>query len=166
MSFTLQKTLRSEELKRALTNYVVPPFGNRYQIIAVRALWKVEELEKQGIWAKRLMEAILSKKKEIVSFISCITALEPEKKKRQKKRKRPTIDEASSEEETESSDEEDDRNIRPGLSFWVVADWPEFALEAIEQNLTKIILENGFDINQCKGIKPRGKKMLLIQLTL
>ena len=45
----------------------------------------------------------------------------------------------------------DGENINyPGISFWIVCNWPEYGIEKIELELTKQFLEPGLNIRKCK----------------
>ena len=84
--YKMSNELKSKVLKRSLSAYIVPPFVNKYNVVAVRALWREKRDKEKSIWAKRRqLECILNEQKEVVSFFSCITGLY---KKAQKKRKR------------------------------------------------------------------------------
>ena len=146
-----QKSLRSKVLTTALRTFVVPPLSKRYQIVAVRTLWSYDQLDSDvNIWEKRRqLVAILFDINEVVAYISCITALQQEKKR--KKRKHPS----DSDEETEP-EEEVGEYIYPGIAFWIVFDWPEFANEDLEQKISEKFLSAGLHIEECKVVRSRG----------
>lgn len=86
--------------------------------------------EKNEIWlVRRTMEESLSKQKHVVGFISCLTALKT------KESKEPM----------------------PGISFWVIFDWPEYGIQGYENHLTKLFLKERADLYSCKAVRGRSK---------
>ena len=159
-SFVPQKTVRSNVLRNALKAYIVPAFASKYQIAAIRTLWSFEGLcESDSIWIKRReMQELLYRDNEVVAYFSCITALENRRKKRKRPQKQPAMTASFSSEESEDEDDEDDDNINmPGISFWIVFDWPAHALHGFEEKLTKLFMSSGLNLDSCKTIKGRGK---------
>ena len=45
-----------------------------------------------------------------------------------------------------------------GFSFWLVFDWPDITVNKFEHMLCKKVLESGFKIATCKGVRGRGMK--------
>ena len=124
-----KRELRCVPLKSALKCLVVQQISSYYQVAAVRALIKEHESE---IWkVRQVFEEKLRNDLHIVGFFSCATALKQK------------IGEEYKE--------------VPGISFWVMFDWPEYGLAAFENNLTKMFLSTGLSILSCKAVKGRGK---------
>ena len=48
-------------------------------------------------------------------------------------------------------------SIDPGLAFWIVYDWPDFAVKNFERQIIQRFLESGLSIKSCKSVKGRGK---------
>ena len=172
-SFTPNSTLRSPVLRNALKAYVVPPFLKNYNIVALRALWDKERMP--VIWKKRReMEIILLANDNIVAFFSCITALQEKSTGKRKhaleeesrKRKYIPNNESDVEESESEEDEESVANVGekvnyPGVSFWIVCNWPEYGIEKIELELTKQFLEAGLNIRKCRAVRSRGSFILI-----
>lgn len=124
-----KRELRCVPLKSALKCLVVQQLSTYYQVAAVRALIKEEEGE---LWTVRLtFEEKLRNDSHIVGYFSCATALKQKIG--------------------------DDRKEVPGVSFWVIFDWPEYGLTAFESHITKMFLSSGLSILSCKAVKGRGK---------
>jgi len=86
--------------------------------------------EKEKIWlVRRRLEENLSKQKHVVGFLSCLTALKT------KEREEPL----------------------PGISFWVIFDWPEYGIQGYENHLTKLFLKEEVDLYSCKAVRGRSK---------
>jgi len=70
--------------------------------------------DKQKIWlVRRRLEESLSKQKHVVGFVSCLTVLKTK----------------------------DQEEPLPGISFWVILDWPEHGIQGYENHLTKLFLK-------------------------
>ena len=151
--FKPQPTLRSTVLKNALKAYVVPPFSQKYQVVAVRCLWSYErspDCDSTNIWSKRReLEFLLANNDKIVAFFSSITALQ----KKQLPKKRCIED---SDESEEKEEEEVRESNLPGLAFWVVFDWPTHAVQGFEERLAKQFMSAGLNLLSCKAIRGRG----------
>ena len=129
MIFTVAlNELRCIPLKAALKCLVVQQISSFYQVAFIRALIKEGESK---VWKVR--QVFEDKLK--VGFFSCATA---SKQKNQHK---------GSEEIKEV----------PGVSFWVMFDWPEHGLTAFENHLTKMFLSSGLSLLSCKAVKRQGK---------
>ena len=61
----------------------------------------------------------------------------------------------SSVDEEEKKDESEPALI-PGVSFWIVVDWPNYALSSYEEIITKTFLAAGLNLESCKAIRSRG----------
>lgn len=86
--------------------------------------------EKNDIWlVRRRLEKKLASQKHVVGFISCLTALKTK----------------------------DNQEPLPGLSFWVIFDWPEYGIQGYEDHLTKIFLKEEVDLYSCKAVRGRSK---------
>ena len=132
--FTPKRELREIPLRRALLSYVVPVFVAKYQAIAVRTLWKLENAS-DVMWGKRQqLEGDLRKIPNVVAFFSCATALEERKR-----------------------NHEGRRTFLPGFAFWIVFDWPEYMVQAFENMVCQRLLDAGLEIDSCKSVKGRGK---------
>ena len=147
-----QNTLRSQVMKNALKAFIVPAFLRKYNIVALRALWSVDRLsENSTIWKKRReLEVLLLSNDNIVAFFSCITALQEKKLKKNHVAA-----------EDSGTDAEEDNSVGevinfPGISFWIVCEWPECSLQKIETMISKQFLESGLNLLQCKAIRSRG----------
>jgi len=127
------RELRSKPLKNCLKAFILQHVCNHYDVAAIRAL--VKKNSKNEIWkTRRVIEDEFDNDRHIAGFFSCVTALKQK------------VDEK--EEET------------PGISFWVMFDWPEYSLSAYENHLTKIIVAQDLDVLSCKAIKRRSKNFL------
>ena len=125
MEFKPQHQLRSNVIKNALKAYVVGPFTLKYQVCAVRSLF-VDGVSKEKIWiTRRLLERFLEENLYVVYFFSCITALS--EGKHGKNNQRSNKDSSNSEDETVAV-----QIFCPGISLWIVFNWPESGLSAFE----------------------------------
>ena len=122
--------LRRKPLRQALKCFVTTNVCKYYEVASVRALLKsVGDLE---LWeARQKLEATLLSEKNIVGFFSCGTVLTQKAK-----------DGNSSE--------------TPGLAFWVMFDWPEYGISALETYLSKLIIKTGLDLLHCGAVRGRG----------
>ena len=158
-NFTPQKSLRSNVIKSALKSYIVPAFVRKYQVVAIRALWSIENLHENTIWGtRRELDELLYRKEEIVAYVSCITALNVRNCAQKRKR---TVEKDNSDVSSESEEEleiqKEDKISRPGLSFWLVLDSPNYALEKYERDLSKLFMSSKLNLQSCKAVKGRGK---------
>ena len=125
--------LRERPLERALKSYIIPVIVSKYQVIAIRCLWNLDEFN--NIWPKRKeIDSMLSKVQSVCGFFSCVTA--------QPDRKTKTIKEV-------------------GFGYWIFFDWPEYGLEAYENLICKKFMEAGLSIESCKSTGGRGEDKLL-----
>ena len=99
--------------------------------MSVRALWSIESLHENSIWGKRWeLEELIYRKEEIVAYFSCITALVMKNSGQKRKR----VEEKDNSDFSGDSEEEDfvtqpEAMVnRPGLSFWLVLDCPNYTL--------------------------------------
>ena len=152
-NFRPKLSLRSTVIKNALRSYFVPAFARKYQVAAVRTLWNVElDIPGKTIWGKRReLEEFLYNNENIVAYVSCVTAHSQVSHKRKRE---------SSDEESDSKDT-DVANI-PGIAFWIVFDWPEFANDTFEERLSKLFMEAGLNLMSCKSIRGRGKYIRIV----
>ena len=75
-----------------------------------------------NIWGKRLeLERVLEDDEFVDAFFLCIMALEKTVKT---KRRKKSNNEKSSSEDSVEEEESKDTDIVPGVSFWVLFDWP------------------------------------------
>ena len=122
------KELRNQPLRSALKSCIVSKVSSKYQVIAVRALINTNT----ELWkVRRIMEETLTKDHHVVGFISCGTAL------------------------TQTANKEV-KNV-PGISFWIIFDWPEHGLSAYESHVSKIFLKENLNLLACKAIRSRSK---------
>ena len=136
MEFRPQLQLRSNVVKNALKVYVVGPLASKYQVCAVRSLC-VDGVSKEKIWiTRRLLESLLEENPYVVCFFSCITALSEGNCR--KKNQRSNKVSSNSEDETVA-----EQTFCPGISLWIVFNWPESGLAAFEEYISK---ENIMDI--------------------
>jgi len=127
-----KRQLKSNVLKRALNAFLVEPFIIKYNVISVRVLLEQGE----ELWlARRRIENLLFEEKAVVSHFSAVTLLE-------------------------NATKDDEQKDDFGLAFWIVVDWPDYALSSIETEITKKMFSLGMNIKTCKAIKPRGKKII------
>jgi len=123
-----KKEIRSNVLKSALKSFVIDHVTNKYEVAAVRII--LQKKDGQELWlTRRKAEAVLCRDKNVVAFISCLTAIEV------KKKKEPYV----------------------GVAFWVIFDWPEYGLAAYESHLTKLFLNESYILYSCKAIRGRSK---------
>jgi len=45
----------------------------------------------------------------------------------------------------------------PGLSFWVIFDWPQYGVKAFENHLSSLCFLEKTDLISCKAVRGRGK---------
>ena len=96
----------------------------------------VRVMLKEELWlARKKIENLMMQEKAIVAHFSAVTLLEKK-----------------------------DEGDNYGLAFWIVLDWPDYALATAETNVTKKMFSLGLNIQSCKAIKPRGKKRIPINL--
>ena len=113
--------------------YAVGPLTLKYQVCAVRSLC-VDGASKEKIWAtRRLQESLLEENPHVVCFFSCITALSEGKHGRNNRRSNK--DRSNSEDETVAEE-----IFCPGISLWIVFNWPESGLSAFKEYISKEIL--------------------------
>ena len=55
-----------------------------------------------------------------------------------------------------------EQTFYPGISLWIVFNWPESGLAAFEEYISKEILAADLDLRSCKAIQGRGKISLLL----
>ena len=89
----------------------------------------------------------------VVCFFSCMTALS--ERKYRKKNRRSKKDSSNSKDETVS-----EQIFCPGMSLWIVFNWPEFRLAAFEEYISKEILAAGLGLRSCKAVRGRGSSSL------
>ena len=129
----------SNVIKNALKAYIVGPLTLKYQVCAVRSLC-VDGVSKEKIRMTRpLLESLLEKNPYVVCFFSCITALSEGKHGRNNRRSNK--DRSNSEDETVTEE-----IFCPGISLWIVFNWPESGLSAFEEYSSKEILADGLDL--------------------
>ena len=151
MAYTPRKELRDQNMKHSLKSYIVSHVVKRYQVVAVRALWDTENAALE-IWAKRRqMEMMLEEIPTVRLIISCITALPaPNPYKKQK----------SSHEDSEEDIRQEpvrEGGIDPGFSFWIAFDCPHQTTYTFEERITKLFMEAGLSLKQCRTVRGRGK---------
>ena len=125
MEFKPQRQLRSNIIKNTLKAYVVGPLILKYQVCAVRSLF-VYGVSKEKIWiTRRLLERFLEENHYVVCFFSCITGLS--ERKHGKNNQRSNKDSRNGEDDTVA-----EQIFCPGISLWIVFNWPESGLSAFE----------------------------------
>ena len=131
--FVSKRELRCRPLEAGLRSLIAQHIKEFYQVATVRALIKkYNDVEIYKV--RELFENKLKTEKHVVGFISCITGL------RQKEK-------------------EEWREV-PGVSFWVIFDWPEYGLSAYESHLTKLFLSTGLSNLSCKAVRAKSKYLL------
>ena len=134
---------------------VFTPLQSKCQVCAVRSLY-VDGVSKEKIWiTRRLLGSFLEETPRVVCFFSCITALS--EGNYEKENRRSNKDSSNSEGETVA-----EQIFCPGISLWIVFNWPESGLAAFEEYISKEILATGFDLRSCKTIRGRGKTSSLL----
>jgi len=108
-----RSSLRSETLKSALRNFIVPHISQKYFVTAIRTTWDVEDADlmvaQMNIWEKRReVDKIVSSFNSVVMFFSCLTAMES------KKIRESLLSENQYPIETDWNSFEDNSNIIPG----------------------------------------------------
>lgn len=130
-----KKELKCAFVKTTLKSFVIQHVSKCYQAAAIRVMLPTGS--KTEVWlARQKLENRFSNELQIVGFFSCATALYGVKKG-------------------------DEQQTIAGVSFWVMFDWPDMAIESYECHLTKIVIESGLDIVHCKAVKGRGKLSLI-----
>ena len=110
---------------------------------------------------RRRLEDTLNENVHVVACFSCITALE----QRKLKRKKP-CDKANdncTDTSSEEGDETDTTILKPGISFWVAFDWPQYGLAAFEEQLSRGMMMSDLDIESCTAIRGRGNLVIFIK---
>ena len=129
-----KQELRCAPLKNALKTFVVDHISKYFTVACMRALIRMES-EKE-IWTiRQVIEECFAKDDHVVGFFSCGTALK-----------------------TKVGGEFKEM---PGISFWVMFDWPECGIAAYESHLSKLVMEAGLDLYNCKAIRGRSKLLFL-----
>ena len=107
-----------------------------YTVAAVRALVNFKSGDQ--IWKTRqVLEETLSNDSHVVAFFSCGTSIETKKN--------------------------NESTHIPGVTFWIVLDWPECGLKAYETYFSKLMVSSKLDLISCKGVRGRRKfKFLLL----
>lgn len=131
-TFTPQKTLRQNPLKRALKAFLVGPLLKKYIVCSVRVLWKNDEDFNDMYEKRRLLEGKMKAMEEVVMLVNCITAMKPS-----------------------------DGDTKVGFAFWVVFDFAESQSNKLEDQIVKTILEAGLDVDDVTSIRARGKKCFI-----
>lgn len=122
--------IRSVPLIHALKTFVVDHVMKHYTVAGIRALMKPDS--KHEIWqVRQILENKFSEEKHIVGFVSCGTALKTKYK---------------------GQDVE-----LPGISFFVMFDWPECAIDYYENHLSEMVMNSGLDLYNCKALRGRSK---------
>jgi len=123
-----KKEIRSNVLKSALKSFVIDHVSNKYEVAAVRII--LQHDDGQELWLTRQKtEAALYRDKNVVAFISCLTAIEVQKKKILM------------------------LELRSGL-FLIGHSTP---VGAYESHLTKMFLKESCILYSCKAIRGRSK---------
>ena len=134
-----KQELRDVPLKSALKAFVVDQIQKFYSVAGMRAL--ISPKSKGEIWEiRQVLEQKLSEDKHIVGFFSCATSL------------RTKVD--------------GEIKHVPGISFWVIFDWPECGLSAYENYLSKLVINAKLDLLCCNSVRGRSKYLFLLHLKL
>ena len=207
-AFRPARHLSNNTLRQAFKAFLVPIVAEKYQVIAVRCLWRVEKNELHRAYAlisgkRRQLELLFQRTPMVTIVISAITGQEEGAKKHKKPKKKTTddkqsrkharrqdSDEENSSEESDNDgddneDNEDDpdwfpefdsapsqttcgqKQVYPGISFWIVIDAPYSCMSDIDTNIRQLFIKSGMEIDKCKPINPRGKSgNLEVQLNL
>ena len=117
---------------------------------------------------RKQLELILEQNDEIILFISCITGQEkgaPTKRKRKQEKEDSDDDEKGDDSNDNDADltpntsDTPNKAIYPGLTFWIVMETPQACVNDVQTNRMKIMLQSGLEIDSCKPIVPREKKI-------
>ena len=128
-SFVSKRELRCRPLEAGLRSLIAQHVTEYYQVAAVRALIRENMLEIYNV--REIFEKKLRKEEHVVGYFSCITGLKQKEK--------------------------DEWTEIPGISFWVIFDWPEYGLSAYESHLTKLFLSSGLSNLSCKAVRGKSK---------
>ena len=121
----LRRTIRSDTIKNALKNFVVPLVADKFFVISLRCLWDVfeEDLDKANynlVSKQEEIEKILNSTDEIVLYFSCLCAMKSSdmrhkfaKRKRQQEERRQ--DGSDSDEDYQSYNTDARQTIIPGM---------------------------------------------------
>ena len=123
-----KKQIYSAAVRNGIKAYVVSHVVKLYDVIAVRFFIDKEKGELFKV--RRLVEEKLDKESHIKMFVSCLTAIEIKSRETQE--------------------------VCVGISFWIAFDWPSYGVQAFENLITKLIMEEGADVISCKTVKSRG----------
>ena len=197
-AFRPVRHLSNNTLRQAFRAFLVPTVAEKYHVIAVRCLWRVEKNELHRAHAlisgkRRQLELLLQRTPMVKIVISAITGQEEGTKKHKKPNKkakgdkksqkhvhREDSDEGNSSEESGNDgdgNEDDDDNsdlfpefdstpsqntfgqkqVYPGISFWIVIDAPYSCMSDIDTNIRQLFIRSGMEIDKCKPINPCGK---------
>ena len=111
----LSRSLKSNCLKNALTNYILPVVVDHYEVYSFRTVWEVtgsndEEYAEQFISGKRQqLQNVLGQVAEVVFLFTCITALQ--RKPGRKKRKAATDADADGDGDADESQEDNGEEV-------------------------------------------------------
>jgi len=131
--------LRNKPLEAALQAFVVSHVIKYFTVAAVRALINVDANDE--IWKiRQIIEDSLSKDKHVVGFFSCGTCIETKTKEKEK------------------------RESVPGISFWVIFDWPEYGIKAYENHLRKLMINTNMNVFACRAIHGRSKLTFILSI--
>ena len=56
----------------------------------------------------------------------------------------------------EENDDGETEKVASGISFWIVYDWPEYGMEAMQSHFFKEFMESGLEISEVNAVKCRG----------
>ena len=137
ISLKSKQELRFVPLQNALKAFVVDHVCKYFTVACIRAL--LNENSKKEIWTTRqVIEESFAKDPHIVGFFSCGTALKTKVGEEYKE--------------------------LPGISFWVIFDWPECGITNYENHLSKLVMKSGLDLYNCKAVRGRSKLIISISL--
>ncbi|XP_066933575.1 uncharacterized protein [Clytia hemisphaerica] len=132
-----KKELRCSLLKTTLKSFVVTHVSKYYQACGIRVM--LPHLSKVEVWlARQKLEERLASEPHVVGFFSCGTALYDVKK----------------------NNNDDEQQAIAGVTFWIMFDWPDMAIEVYESHITRVAMDVGLDTVHCKAVKGRGVRSL------
>ena len=118
-------TIRSDTIKNAIKNFIVPIVVDRYFVISFRCLWDVydEDLEKANYNLENKRETIIKSFDQVMLYFSCLCGMKESeirhklaKRKRQEEERREAP--LDSDDDYQSYEVEGEKNIIPGKNLF------------------------------------------------
>ena len=146
--------------------------ADRYHVFTVRVLWKVEKnhiykANEQVTAKRRQLELLLEQNDDIILFISCITGQGNEAPTKRKRKQEKDLDDDEKGDDSNDNDADPttstldtaSKAIYSRLTFWIVMETPQACVNDVRTNLMKNMLQSELEIDSCKPIVPRGKRI-------